>query len=186
LAVSYERKEEILAKYTKLVEKTEGLIVTEYRGMKMNEFHDIRKALREVGSSYLVTKNRLLKIALRNRGIAAPNDLLTGPVAITFVHRDLAGSVKALLDKKKTMEKLILKGAIVGSIVVPEADLEGLSNLPSLDQIRAQLIGLLIAPAQGLLGVLAAPAQGLVGVLDAGSNQVANVLAAYANKEDAA
>jgi large subunit ribosomal protein L10 len=186
LAITRERKEEVLADYIKLLERSEGLIVTEYRGMKMTAFQDLRAALRDVGASYFVTKNRLLKIALRNQGLPAPDSLLTGPVAIGFAHRDIAGMAKVLIDKSKAQELLILKGAIVGQSVFGQDDLQTISELPSINELRAALLGLLVQPAQSLLGVLGAPAQQLVGVLDAGSNSLVNVLAAYEAQIDAA
>lgn len=184
MAISRERKEELVASYTELLQNADGLVITEYRGMKMNAFHDIRRALRDVNASYFVTKNRLLKIALANVGLPVPEELLQGPVAVGFSGGDLPGMVKAFLDKRKGQDLLILKGAIVGQSVLNESDLKDISELPTMDQLRAQLLGMLVQPAQGLLGVLQAPAQGVVGVLDAGANSLANVLAAYAAKQD--
>lgn len=184
MAISREKKEQLVATYTDLLQNTEGVVITEYRGMKMNAFHDIRKSMRDVNASYLVTKNRLLKIALANVGLPVPDDLIQGPVAVGFSSGDLPGMVKALLDQRKTKDLLILKGAIIGQSVLDESELKAISELPTLDELRAQLLGMLVQPAQGLLGVLQAPAQGVVGVLDAGANSLANVLAAYAAKQD--
>ncbi|NJL53983.1 50S ribosomal protein L10 [bacterium] len=184
MAISRERKEELVAKYTDILEGASGLVVTEYRGMKMPQITEIRRALRETGGDYLVTKNRLLKIALRNIGMPAPEELLNGPVAVGFARQDLPGMVKVLLDKAKTQELLKLKGAIVGSTVMDESGLDALSKLPTIEELRAQILGMLIQPMQGVLGVLQAPPQGLVGVLQAGSTTLVNVLAAYAAKED--
>lgn len=184
MAISRKRKEELVASYTQLLENSDGLVVTEYRGMKMNAFHNIRGALRSVNGSYIVTKNRLFKIALADAGMPIPNDLLTGPVAVGFSGGDLPGMIKALLDQKKTQDLLILKGAIVGQSVIGESDLKALSELPTLDELRAQLLGMLVQPAQGLLGVLQAPSQDLVSVLDAGVSSLARVLAAYVAKQE--
>jgi large subunit ribosomal protein L10 len=93
---------------------------------------------------------------------------------------------KVMLDKTKGHDKLVLKGAIIGQSVYGDKDLQTLSELPSLNDLRAVLAGLLVQPLQGLLGVLAAPAQGVAGVLEAGSSSLAAVLAAYAAKTDAA
>lgn len=186
MAITRERKEEVLSDYIKLLNRTEALIVTEYRGLRMSTFQDIRKSLREVGASYFVTKNRLLKIALRQAGMPVPDDLLNGPVAIGFAHKDIAGMVKVMLDKSKGQDLLVLKGAIIGNSVFGQSDLEAISQLPSINELRAAILGLLVQPAQDLLAVLGAPAQQLVGVLDAGSNSLVNVLAAYEAKTDAA
>jgi large subunit ribosomal protein L10 len=188
MAISREKKEQLVAGYTELLEGSNGLIVTEYRGLKMDAFHDIRKSMREVGADYIVTKNRLFKIALKNIGMPVADELLTGPVAVGFAKEDLPGMVKVMLDKAKDRDLLILKGAIVGNTVMDEAGLDALSKLPTLDELRAQILGMLVQPSQGFLGVLQAPSQQLVGVLQAGSTTLVNVLAAYAAKaeEDAA
>lgn len=186
MAVTRARKESMVAKYTKLLEGTDGMVITEYRGMTVAGIGDIRKALREAKGSYVVTQNRLFKIALNSMGYPIPDKLLKGPVAVSFSHGDLPGMIKALLEKQKTNERLILKGALVGNQILGSDDLQTLSELPSLDVLRAQLLGLLVAPAQGLVNVLNAPPQNLVNVLDAGANSLANVLAAYAAKIDAA
>jgi large subunit ribosomal protein L10 len=186
LAITRERKEDLAAQYAELLDGASGLVVTEYRGMNVNQISDVRKALRQVGASYVVTKNRLLKLALDNAGLNTGGDLLTGPVAVSFARQDLPGMVKVLLDKAKENERLILKGAIIGQSVLNEADLKTLSELPSLDQLRAQILGLLTQPAQGLVSVIAAPSQGLVGVLESASYMLANVLAAYAAKDNEA
>jgi len=186
VAITRERKEDLLAQYTDILERSAGFIVTEYRGMKMDALHQIRNTLREKDASYVVTKNRLLKIALENLGYPVPDELLNGPVAVGFAYSDLPGMVKALLDKKKETDLLILKGGMIGQQVLGEADLEVISSLPTLDELRAQLAGLLVQPAQGLVNVLHAPPQNLVNVLHAGVGSLASVLAAYVAKQEAA
>jgi large subunit ribosomal protein L10 len=186
LAISRARKEELVAQYTEILDRTEGFIVTEYRGLKMNAFHDIRKVLREKDASFVVTKNRLFKIALENKGLPVPDELLTGPVAVGFAHSDLPGVVKILLDKRKQMDLLVLKGGMMGQSVFGEDDLKTLSELPTLDEVRAQLLGMLVQPMQSLVSVLNAPPQNLVNVLNAGVGSIASVLAAYVAKNEAA
>lgn len=186
MAITREHKENIVTEYSNLIDNLSGLVVTEYRGMKMDELADIRKALRDVGATYFVTKNRLLKLALKEAGLPVPDDLLSGPVAVGFTQKDLPAMIKVFLNKAKDRDKLILKGAIVGNSVFNEKDLKTLSELPTLDEIRAQLLGMLLQPAQQLLAVLGTPAQDLVSVLEAGSQTLVSVLAAYAAKNDAA
>jgi large subunit ribosomal protein L10 len=189
LAISRERKEELVAQYAELLDNTSGLIITEYRGMKVPQIQNLRNALRGKDASFVVTKNRLFKIALQDKGFAVDDELLSGPVAVAFAHTDLPSMVKELLDRKKENELLVLKGGIIGGTVLAESDLQALSELPTLDELRAQILGLLTQPAQGLVSVLAAPPQGVVGVLQSASTMLANVLAAYVAKnesEDAA
>lgn len=186
MAITRERKNELLSQYTDLLQRANGFIVTEYRGMRIPALNGIRKDLREKDASYVVTKNRIFKIALENLGMPVPDELLTGPVAVSFAYSDLPGMVKVLLDKRKENELLILKGGVIGNSVVGEDDLKAISELPTLDELRAQLVGLLVQPTQGLVNVLNAPPQNLVNVLDAGVKSVASVLAAYVAKQESA
>lgn len=186
MAVTRARKENMVATYTRLLQESDGMVITEYRGMKVATLNEIRKSLREAKGSYVVTQNRLFKIALDNLGYPIPDKLLKGPVAVGFSKGDLPAVVKALIEKQKGNDLLILKGAVIGQQVLGAGDLQTLAELPSLDVLRAQLLGLLVAPAQNLVNVLNAPVQNLVNVLEAGTNTVADVLAAYAAKTDAA
>ncbi|MFP4323203.1 MAG: 50S ribosomal protein L10 [Anaerolineales bacterium] len=184
MAITRARKEEIVAQYTDMLERSTGFIVTEYRGMKVSRLNELRAALREQASSYVVTKNRLFKIALDSLGMPVPDDLLNGPVAVSFAYTDLPATVKTLLDQRKTNELLILKGGVIGNSVIGESDLQAISELPSLDELRAQILGMLTQPTQGLVNVLNAPPQNLVNVLSAGVSSVADVLAAYVAKQE--
>jgi large subunit ribosomal protein L10 len=184
LAITRERKEEIVSQYTELLERSTGFIVTEYRGMKVARLDELRAALRQNESSYVITKNRLFKIALDNLGMPVPDELLNGPVAVSFAFTDLPATVKTLLDQRKTNDLLVLKGGVIGQTVIGEDDLKTISELPSLDELRAQLMGMLIQPTQGLVNVLNAPPQNLVNTLSAGVSSVADVLAAYVAKQE--
>ncbi len=161
------RKEEIVAEYVEMLKRTQGLIVTEYRGMSMARFDTLRSKLREAGASYNVTKNTLFKIALKEAGMAVPEDLLSGPVAVGFAYKDLPSTVKALIDATKDNELLILKGAIAQKSVFKEGQLKTLSELPSLDQLRASLIGILTQPMSSLVSLLVQPQRDVVGVVAA-------------------
>jgi large subunit ribosomal protein L10 len=172
LPLKRNRKEEIIAEYVELLQKSQGLIVTEYRGMSMARFDTLRGKMREAGANYNVTKNTLFKIALKEVGMAVPEDLLSGPVAVGFAFKDLPSTVKVLIDSTKDNELLILKGAIAQTTVFPENKLKTLSELPSLDQLRASLIGMLTQPMSTLVSLLVQPQRDLV-----------NVVAAYVDKQ---
>jgi large subunit ribosomal protein L10 len=167
LAITREKKEAILSDYVESLQNCQGLVVTEYRGLEMEHFDAIRTKLREIGSSYTVTKNTLLKLALNEVGLAMPEELLQGPVAIGIAGENLPGTVKALMDVAKENELLILKGAIMEQNVFQEDDLKALSELPSLDELRSQLAGMVVQPASQLLGVLVAAQRDVVSVLQA-------------------
>lgn len=168
MAITKQRKEELVAQYSEILKSASGYIVTEYRGMTMGEFNELRNKLRESGSSYVVTKNTLFAIALREAGWVVPEDLLVGPVATAFADGNLPGLAKLLLDFKKDHEEhFIIKGGAMMGSTLSASDVETISKLPSLDELRAQLAGLLVQPATGLVSVLNAGTSSLVNVLHA-------------------
>ncbi len=171
LAITKEQKTEILQSYIDMLSKAQGMVVTEYRGMGMKNFNTIRLAMRGAQGSYTVTKNTLFRIALKETGFAAPEDLLSGPTAVAIAYGDLGGLTKALMARQKEDELLILKGAILGKTVFRADQLEALSTMPSLEQARATLVGTLQQPASRFVGLLAQPAQGLAALLKAYSDK---------------
>jgi large subunit ribosomal protein L10 len=174
LAISKTDKENILKGYLEMLSNAQGMVVTEYRGMGMKNLNALRGTLRPIKGAYTITKNTLFKLALAETGFAVPEDLLVGPTAVAIAYGDLSGLTKAVMARAKEDELLILKGAIMGQTVFRADQLEALSTLPTLDEARAGLIGLLQTPASQIVGILAQPAQ-----------QIANVLKAYNDKNAA-
>lgn len=167
MPISRARKEDMVATYVEMLQRSQGIVITEYRGLNMPLFNEIRKKMREVGSSYNVTKNTLFRIALNEVGMAVPDDLLLGPVAVGFAYENFPGTIKALLDVAKDAELLILKGAIAQTDVYREGQLKTLSELPSLDELRATLAGMVVQPAAQLISLLVAPQRDVVSVIAA-------------------
>ncbi|PJF44848.1 MAG: 50S ribosomal protein L10 [Phototrophicales bacterium] len=165
MPISRARKEDLVAQYISLLQDSAGIVVTEYRGLSVAQFNNIRKRMRDVGAKYIVTKNTLLKIALNEVGMAVPEELLNGPVAVGFASDNLPGTVKALIDSVKDAELLILKGAIAQSTIYGPSDLETLSKLPTLDELRATLVGMVVQPMASLLSLLVAPQRDVVSVI---------------------
>lgn len=186
MAISKQRKQELVEQYLEMLGRSKGLIVTEYRGLTKKQLDDLRARLREKNAGLTVTKNTLFKIALGQMGLAAPEDLLKGPVATIFVYDDLSTTVKTVLEYAKENELFIAKGGIIGSSQVSGADLGPLSELPPLEVLRAQLVGTLTMPLQSFLGLLEEPGRQFVGVIKAATEGVVNVLAAYSQKQEAA
>jgi len=172
MPITKEDKNRILDSYLKALKNAEGMVITEYRGMAMKNINAIRGAVRGAKGRYIVTKNTLFKIALKETGFACPEDLFAGPTAVAVAYADLPALTKAVLGRAKEDELLILKGAIMGETVFKKAQLDALSTLPTLSEARAMLLGLLETPASQLVGVLQAPAQ-----------ELAMVLKAYSDKE---
>lgn len=184
MAINKERKRELVAAYSEILQHTSGFVITEYRGMSVDHLDALRKVLRETDSAYVVTKNTLFKIALRETGWPIPEDLLVGPVATAFADGNMPGLMKSMLDYQEDNPDLFtLKGGVMGSSVLSVAELKAISELPSLDQLRAEITGLLVQPPTGLVSILDAPAKDLVGVVNAATSDLINVLNAYVQKE---
>ena len=186
MPISRQKKEELVAQYVDLLNNSQGIIVTEYRGLTMANFDALRARMREVGSTYMVVKNTLLRLALDRAGMSLANDLIDGPVAVAFAHRDLGATAKAVLDFHRDVELFLVKGALAGERVYDEAGVDALSRLPTLDELRGSLLGLIIAPTANLVSLVGTVPRELVGVLNGGATQILNVVAAYAAKEQAA
>lgn len=186
MAITKQRKEELVAEYIDVLQRARGVVVTEYRGMTVKQLDGLRAKLRDANSSFTVTKTTLLKRALGEVGMAIPEDLLNGPVAMVAAYEDLAGMVKAVLDFSGDQELLIVKGGIIGTSIIEESQLEEISKLPPLEVVRAQLVGMITMPLTQFAGLLEEPGRQLVYVVKAGSEGLVNVLAAYSQKQEAA
>ena len=149
------------------------VVVTHYSGLSVADMTDLRDRLREIGASFKVTKNRLTKLALDGTDKAPLGDLFTGPTGIGFSD-DPVAAPKVLVKFAKDHENLKILGGMMGEVVLDENAIKDLASLPSLDELRAKLVGLLSTPATRIAGVLQAPA-----------GQVARVIGAYGAKEAA-
>jgi len=150
------------------------MVVTHYSGMTVAEISKLREQMREGGASFKITKNRLTRLALAGTKYEGLSDLFTGPTAIAF-SSDPVAAAKVVANFAKDNEKLIILGGAVGEQVYDADGVKTLANLPSLDESRARIIGLLTAPAARIASVLQAP-----------GGQLARVLGAYAQKGEAA
>lgn len=169
MAISRERKEELVAQYTDLLSNTNGFVIVQTRGLNVKQVQDLRKKVREAEGDYLTAKNTLFRIALENGGWTIPEELLQGPVSVAFGLTNFPGVAKAVLDFTKDLEaKMKITGGVMTGEVLNPQKIETISKLPSLDELRSQLAGLLVQPATGL-----------VSVLNAATGQIVNVLQAY-------
>ncbi len=131
-------------------------ILTEYRGLKVSELAELRRALRQAGGEYKIYKNTLVRFAVRDLGLDELEPLVQGPTAIAFVDGDAAAVAKALRDFARTNPHLVVKGGLLGENVLSAADAGALAELPSREVLLAQLAGGLAAPLQQLAGLLQA------------------------------
>lgn len=170
MAINRERKERLVAQYIELLGKTGGFIVVQSSGLSVKEVEGLRAAVRGANGKYIVTKNTLLGIALKQAGWKVPTNLLAGPVAIALGMDNLPGVAKAILEYSADatrVEKMKITGGQMGDSTLTAAQVDALSKLPSLDELRAQLIGLVVAPATGLVSVLQQATAGVINVIQA-------------------
>ncbi|MDJ0753123.1 MAG: 50S ribosomal protein L10 [Ardenticatenaceae bacterium] len=174
MAISRARKEELVTQYVDLLERSDAVIMTDYTGMGVKQLEELRVEVRKAEGALYVTKNTLLRVALEQVGKPVPTDLLNGQVAVGFALGEAPTLAKALADYADKEDIFEIKGGLFGDEVISKDQVESLAKMPSLDQLRGQMVGLLSAPARNLASVVAS-----------GVRQVVNVLDAYAKKDDA-
>jgi len=150
-----------------------AVVVTHYMGLTVAEMTDLRGRLRKEGATLQVVKNTLAQKALDGSVGEAGDALFTGPVAIAFAP-DAVSAAKVATQYAKDNEKFTVVGGLMGQTVLDQTAIKALAALPSLDQLRGRIIGLLQAPATKVAGILQAPA-----------GQIARVIGAYAAKDAA-
>lgn len=168
------QKEEQVASLKQTFEESEIVVVTHYIGMTMADMVDLRNRMHEAGASFKVTKNRLTRIALQGTNFESLTDLMTGPTALAY-SADPVAAAKAAVNYSKDNEKLVILGGVLNGQVLDVDSVKNLAKLPSLDELRGKLIGMINTPATRIAGVLKAPA-----------GQVARVIGAYGVKRDEA
>jgi large subunit ribosomal protein L10 len=173
LAITKARREELLAQYIDLLNQSQAVFLTEFSAMEVKRMEELRAEVRKADGRFYVTKNTLLRIALQQTGRPVPEDLLKGQTSASFALGEAPALAKAISEFAKSEEKLTLKGGILNKDLLTSEQVEALAQLPSLDQLRAQIIGLISAPAQNITSAVAN-----------GVRQLINVLDAYAKKDD--
>jgi len=167
LAISKQRKEEVLAQYSEWIKRSHAVILVEYTGVKMKDLDNIRAKIRDTGGEFHVVKNTLVRRAFSNNGMKLPDDYLVKSTAVSFAFTDPASTAKALADATKGSEFVKVKGGFLSGQALDTAQVKALAELPPLPVVRAQLLGVLQAPAGKLVRTIAEPARGLAAVIKA-------------------
>ncbi len=147
-----EEKKQLLDDLHELFNGSEVVVVSHYKGLTVAEVSELRNAVRKAGAGFRVTKNRITKLALKDTKFEGLADLFTGPTAIAFAS-DPVSACKACVEFAKNNEKLIILGGAMGTGVLSVAEISRLATIPSMDELRAKIIGLLQAPAAQLARV---------------------------------
>lgn len=167
------QKTEAVAELNRTFGEVGVVVVTRNLGLTVAQSTDLRNKMREAGASYKVAKNRLAKIALEGTDYTGLADLLSGPTALS-TSTDPVAAAKVIADFAKTNDKLEIVGGAMGSTMLDVNGVKALAELPSLDELRGKIVGLIAAPATKLATVTQAPAA-----------QLARVFGAYGAKEAA-
>ena len=159
-------KAELIATLKESFSAVDLVVVTRQSGLTVSEVSDLRNKVRDAGASYKVSKNRLTRLALEGTAFSDIAPLLTGPTALAS-SKDPVAAAKAVVAYAKTNEKLTIVGGVLNGLALDVEGVRQLASLPSLNELRAKLVGLLQAPATKVAGVLQAPAGQLARVFGA-------------------
>ena len=169
-----EQKRKLVKSLHEVFSDTGVIVVAHNTGLTVAELTDLRAQVREVGGAVKVAKNRLVKLALKDTPAESLSDLFSGPTIMAYAN-DPVSVPKVAIKFAKQNEKLVLLGGAMGDVNLDIEGVKSLAALPSLDELRGTLVGLLQAPASKVVRVVSAP-----------PGQLARVISAYSEKSDAA
>jgi len=172
--VKKEDKEQVVTALTERLKAAETVLVADYRGLTMPQIDALRTRLLESGARFSVVKNTLTRRAAEAAGSDALLALLEGPSAIAFIETegDMVAAAKALADSARETRILVIKGGVMQGRTMTAPEVESLATLPSIEVLRGQVLGAIIAPLSSLIGLVSAPLQNLYGLLDARIEQL--------------
>ncbi len=166
MAMNRAEKEAEVKELNERFTNDELVVLTHYSGLTVAQMTQFRRELNKNGASYKVTKNSLAKIALKGTKFEQISNMFTGPTGVA-TSKDAVAAAKIAHNFAKTNDKLVIIGGQLGDKVLDANAIKALATLPSLDELRSKLVGLLQAPATKIAGVLQAPARAMVGVTKA-------------------
>ena len=167
-------KREFVASFNEVLQNTGVVVVAHYAGLSVADMTALRSQVREAGGSVKVAKNRLVKLALQGTELEHIADLFSGPTVIAYSD-DPVAAAKATVAFAKNQSKLVVLGGALGSTNLDAEGVKALAEMPSLDELRGKLVGMIQTPASRIAQVVNAPA-----------GQLARVFGAYAKKDEAA
>ncbi len=155
--MSKQKKTDYIKDMSSQFEKSEAVIVAHYQGLTVSQLDELRAQMREHGIQFKITKNRITKLALEKTRCKDLSRLFTGPTAVAL-SEDAITSAKILTKFSKDNENLKILGGIMGNDILDVAGVKNVATLPSLDEARAKIVGILRSPAQKIASILLAPA----------------------------
>ncbi len=167
MAITKEKKGELITNYSELLGKSQAVIITRYGGMNMPQLNKVRSRIRDAKGEFHITKNTLIAHSFKEAGYTVPEEWLIGATAVSFCFTDPPAAAKALGQLSNEIENLKIIGGVVSGQVVDPAGVGELAALPPLETLRAQIIGAIAASASGLVGVVNAAVGGILYALQA-------------------
>jgi large subunit ribosomal protein L10 len=173
LALSKERKQDLVDQYDAWLKESKGLILAEFIGLNMPQMDDLRAQAREKGAEFHVIKNRLGKRVFEAAGIEIPEELFTGSTAFGVAFEDAPGIAKVIKDFGKDAPALKIKAGYMDGELLTADQVNALAELPPLPVVRGQLLGTIMAPASKMVRTIAEPGRSLAQVIKAHADAAA-------------
>lgn len=167
MAISKEKKQELVANYRELLGDSSALIMTSYSGVTVKDLENVRRKIRDLGGEFHIVKNTLFSIVMNEAGITLPDETYIGTTAIGFATEDVPAVAKAIVDLARDVDAVSIKGGLIDNVIYDAAQVEMLADLPPLPILRGQLLSVLQGPARRIALALAGSVRKLVDVTNA-------------------
>ncbi|MEZ7812154.1 MAG: 50S ribosomal protein L10 [Paracoccaceae bacterium] len=158
------QKEKLVDELGQIFQSSGVVVVAHYAGITVAQMQDLRAQMREVGGSVRVAKNKLAKIALEGKSTAKMGDLLTGMTVMTYSD-DPVAAAKVAEAYAKVNDKFIILGGAMGDMILDAKGVKAVASMPSRDELLAQIVSCIVAPASNIAGAIGAPASNIAGIL---------------------
>ena len=167
MAITKERKNELITRYSEWVKRSKALVMTQYVGLTMKDIDALRAKVRDNGGEFHIIKNTLAKLAFEQAGLPVQATQFEGSTAIIFAFSDAPATVKSVMEFAKSSDFLKIKGGYLEKQALTPEGVKALAELPPLPVVRGQLLGTLLGPASKLARTLAEPGRMIAAVLKA-------------------
>lgn len=161
-----DEKQQVVETLTQEIGQATNAFLIEFKGITVPQVTELRKQVRETGSSYVVVKNTLAMIAVKDSPLVELRGQFTGPTAVAYNATDAVALAKALTKFAKDVPAVTFKGAMLNGQIVPAAEIQNIANLPSREELIAKLLYLMQSPIRGFVTVLSANIRNLAVVID--------------------
>jgi large subunit ribosomal protein L10 len=178
LAISREKKEQIVAGYVDQLSRSNAIFLTDYRGLTVKDLESLRAKVRDAGGGYSIIKNTLAVRAMEAASLPVPEDMLAGPTAIGFAYEEVPAIAKVLDDFAKGTDVLQIKGGVMEGKVLSPEQIKSLASMPPREVVLAQLLGLIQQPGNRMAGVVNAAGGKLAATIKAYAEKLENAGAA--------